>query len=167
MAWKVNDTVAHTRDGVCRVVGIEDLTLASDEPCSYFILRPVYEPGSKLYVPVDRADELLRDLITREEIGELIDMMPEIGFDWISDEKSRQRALQQDIRSGSHEVLLGIITTLYRKREEIGSSGRKFHSSDEHFLNEAEKQINREFGYVLGIDPGKVPDYIIARVKKA
>ena len=101
-----------------------------------------------------------------QSMESLIEQIPDMEIDWISDEKTRQRTLTQDVKSGSHEVLLGIITTLYRKREEISGSGRKFHSSDEHILNEAEKQVHREFGYVLGMDPEKVPDYIHDKLMK-
>ncbi len=164
MGWKANDTVVHIRDGVCTVRSVEKLTISSDEPCEYYILTPVYDPGSKIYVPVERGDAVLRALITKEEIDDLIRTIPEMGIDWISDDKQRQRALQQEVKSGSHETLLGVISTLYKKRKEIDSSGRKFHSADERFLNEAEKQIHREFGYVLGIDPDRVPEYIHAKL---
>ena len=166
MAWKANDTVVHVRDGVCTIKAVEELNLSADGPCEYLILSPIYDPGSKLYVPVQRAGQFLRELITKEEIDELIASIPDMGIDWIKDEKARQRALQADIRSGSHETLLGVITTLYKKRREIGKSGKKFHSSDEHFLHEAEKQINREFGFVLGIAPDDVPAYIHECLKK-
>ncbi len=162
MRWKANDTVVHAREGVCVVVGVEEKTLTEDCPCEYYILNPVYEPGSKIYVPVERGDAVLRPLLTKQEIGELIRMIPDMEMDWISDDKTRQRTLQQEVKNGSHEVLLGIITSLYQKRKEISKTGKKFHSADEYFFNEADKQINREFGYVLGIDPGRVPDYIHA-----
>ena len=166
MSYKQGDAVVHVRDGVCIVKGVEEKTLVADEPCEYYILSPVYDPGSRIYVPVDRGDTVLRKPLTKEEIESLIEQIPDMEIDWISDEKTRQRTLTQDVKSGSHEVLLGVITTLYRKREEISGSGRKFHSSDEHILNEAEKQVHREFGYVLGMDPEQVPDYIHEKLMK-
>ena len=161
------DTVVHIRDGVARVIRIEEVALNDDESGLYCILSPIYDQGSKLYVPLERADTFLRPLITREEINELITSLPEREAVWISDEKERQRTLQQDLKSGSHEALLTIITSLYQKRREIGKTGKKFHSADEHFLKEAEKTINREFAYVLGIAPDEVPEYIHNRLKNS
>ena len=166
MAWKVNDTVVHAREGVCIISSIEELSMSSDGPTEYYILSPVYEKGSRIYVPLALADNVLRKPLTKDEIEALIKEIPKLGIKWISDEKKRQKSLQEDIKSGSHATLLGIIATLYSKKKEIGESGRKFHSSDEHFLNEAEKQINREFGYVLGIKPGDVPAYIGTKIDK-
>lgn len=164
--WKKGDHVVHRRDGVCCITGIEELSMTSSGPETYYILTPVYEAGSKLYVPLSRADQLLRSLLTKDDIEDLIRRL-EGGTEnlWISDEKARQRFLAETVKTGSEENLMDVISTLYEKKKEQTGSGRKFHASDEHFLNEAEKMINREFGFVLGIEPDDVPKYIKGALK--
>lgn len=159
--WNIGDHVVHRRDGVCRIAAIDELNMTSDGPKTYYILTPLYENASRLYVPLDRADQMLRDVLTKEEIHSMILDLRDTGPDrWISDEKARQRSLTETVRTGSEESLLKMISTLFRKKEEQQQNGRKFHASDEHILNEAEKMINREFAFVLGIEPDAVPDYI-------
>ena len=162
MRWEADSIVVHVREGVCRIVSIENKIMTGDEPMEYYLLSPVYDPSSRIYVPTEKGDAFLRDPLTKEEIHELIHMIPDINLEWISDEKTRQRELREDLKSGSHKTLLGIITSLYKKKEEISGTGKKFHTSDEHVLNEAARQIHREFGYVLGMEPDEVPDYIHA-----
>ena len=159
--WKTGDHVVHRRDGVCRIAAIEDLTLTDDGPKTYYILTPVYENSSRLYVPFDRADQILRDVLTKEEIEAMILGLKESGPDhWISDEKTRQRTLSETVKSCSEESLLKMVSTLFVKKMEQTEQGRKFHAADEHLLNEGEKMINREFAFVLGIEPDDVPDYV-------
>ncbi len=165
--WKTGDHVVHRRDGVCRIAALEDLALTSDGPKTYYILTPLYENASRLYVPFDRADQILRDVLTKEEIDSLILGLKDSGPDhWISDEKTRQRTLSEIVKTGSEESLLKMVATLFLKKMEQTEKGRKFHATDEHILNEAEKMINREFAFVLGIEPDSVPDYIGSRMEE-
>lgn len=159
--WKIGDHVVHRRDGVCRIAAVEDLALTDDSPKTYYILTPVYESASRLYVPYDRADQILRDVLTKEEIDAMIFGLKESGPDrWISDKKARQQTLSETVKTGSEEALLKMVSTLFLKKAEQAEKGLKFHAADEHILNEAEKMINREFAFVLGIEPDDVPDYV-------
>ncbi len=164
MRWKAGDTVVHSRDGICSVIGIQEMTL-SGEPLNYYILEPVYEHGSKLYIPCDKEALFLRAPVTREEIHEFIRKLPESEVSWIADEKQRQSMISEMRKSGSSETLLALISLFYRKRDEQHQQGRKFHSSDEQFLKDIETRVNREFAFVLGLDPGEVPAYIHKQIK--
>ncbi len=167
MAWNKGDYVVHRRDGICRITDIAELNLSKDGPRMYYILTPLYETGSRLYTPFEQGDQQLRDPLKAEEIEYLISMIPGFGSDWIGDEKERQRHLTEIVRNGSHESLLKAIHTLYEKRREQAQAGRKFHASDERFLGEAEKSVNREFAFVLGMAPEDIPEYIRSRLEKS
>lgn len=164
MEWKTGDTVVHSRDGICTVVDVREMTM-TEEPKEYYILEPVYEHGSKLYIPVDKEALFLRAPVTREEIGEYVRKLPEADVKWIGDEKKRMSMIAEVRKTGSSETLLGLISLFYRKRDEQHELGKKFHSSDEQFLKDIETRVNREFAYVLGIDPSEVPDYIRTLLK--
>ncbi len=159
MRWKSGDTVVHSRDGICTVVDIREMSL-TDEPQEYYILQPVYERGSKLYIPIEKEALFLRPPVTEAEIREYVKKLPETNVKWIGDEKERQTMIAEVRKTGSSETLLGLISLFYKKRNEQHEQGKKFHSSDEQFLKDIETRVNREFAYVLGIDPGEVPAYI-------
>lgn len=54
--------------------------------------------------------------------------------------------------------------TLFDHKNKCQASGKKMHQSDERAFKEAEKLINGEFGYVLGIDQDEIAKYISAKV---
>jgi len=159
MRWKTGDTVVHSRDGICTVADIREMSL-SGEANNYYILEPVYENGSRLYIPVDKEELFLRAPVTASEIRDYVQKLPDSDLTWISDEKKRQSMISEVRKSGSSETWLRLISLFYRKRDEQHEQGKKFHSSDEQFLKDIETRVNREFAYVLGIDPAEVPGYI-------
>ena len=55
---------------------------------------------------------------------------------------------------------MGMIGALHRHRREQLAAGRKFHQSDENFLNDAQKLLNAEFALVFGLEPREVNDFI-------
>ncbi|MDO5702679.1 MAG: CarD family transcriptional regulator [Lachnospiraceae bacterium] len=164
MRWKQGDTVVHSRDGICAVIDIQEMSLAG-EPKNYYILEPVYEQGSKLYIPIEKEALFLRAPVTEEEIITYIRNLPDMDIAWISDEKKRQAMIADARKTASSETLLGLVSVFYKKRSERHREGRKFHSSDEQFLKDIETRINREFAYVLGIEPDEVQGFIERQLK--
>ena len=166
MRWKTGDIVVHSRDGICTVTDIREMTM-SGEPQQYYILEPVYERGSKLYIPLDKEAMFLRAPATEEQIITYIQNLPDAELTWIADEKQRQSMIADARKTASSETLLGLISLFYIKRTEQHEKGKKFHSSDEQFLKDIETRVNREFAFVLGIEPGEVPAYIESQLQKA
>ena len=160
MTWKTGDTAVHLRDGICEITGITEVARKFEKPESYFVLQPLYEASSKLYIPLERADQFLRAPLTKAEAEELIRKIPDSGEVWIDDEKKRQLMLADARKNASLETLLGLVHLFYEKKEEMTGAGRKFHSTDEQFLKDMDIRVNREFAFALGISPDEVPAYI-------
>ena len=123
MRWKSGDTVVHSRDGICTVVDIREMSL-TDEPQEYYILQPVYERGSKLYIPIEKEALFLRPPVTEAEIREYVKKLPETNVKWIGDEKERQTMIAEVRKTGSSETLLGLISLFYKKRNEQHEQGK-------------------------------------------
>ena len=128
MRWKTGDIVVHSRDGICTVTDIREMTM-SGEPQQYYILEPVYERGSKLYIPLDKEAMFLRAPATEEQIITYIQNLPDAELTWIADEKQRQSMIADARKTASSETLLGLISLFYKKRTEQHEKGKKFHSS--------------------------------------
>lgn len=163
--WKKNDVVVHGRDGVCRISETIEMTVG-DEVHPYYVLRPVYDKSGKIYVPADRESTGMRAPLTKDEVNELIDEIPDLDSKWIDNEKLRQKEFSRVIGGGAGGDLLTVINSLFEKRTERQKAGRKFHASDERLLSEAEKMLNGEFAFVLGLTPDDVPGYIKNRLKE-
>ncbi len=80
--------VVCSKNGVCIVedIGTPEF-LASSKGKSYFVLRPVYNPAGKLYIPVETAEEKMRPAMTAQEANDLINDMPGIELLSIANEK--------------------------------------------------------------------------------
>jgi CarD family transcriptional regulator len=163
--WKVNDIVIHKRDGVCKIKELKTMNLTGDGERPYFVLVPVYDQGTKIYVPADQDSTTLRKPLSVEAINELIEDLPNAGIRWIENEKARQRAYTQVLDHGQTGEILQVVTALHKKRSSRIKAGRKFHTSDERLLNDAERMLHGEFAFMLNIKPDDVPAYIVQHLE--
>lgn len=162
---KVGETLVYGSSGVCRVedICVRDCGGAKRE---YYVLRPVYDERSTVYIPTD-SEKLIshaRALLTRQEVYDIIDAMPEEGFDWIVNDKERGEAFRSILEEGSRRDIVKLIHTLYLRKRELSEKGRKLRSSDESIMQRAERLLYGEFAWVLGINPSEVVGFIARRV---
>lgn len=133
----------------------------------YYVLKPVYESASTLYVPVDNEHllEKMRRVLSKTEIDKLLGMVGENTIDWVDDDRQRAEEFSCILAEGMRMELLVLIKCLYRQKNELINSGKKFKAADEKMLTAAEKMVNEEIAYVLGINKEKVPDYILSKLE--
>ena len=101
----------------------------------------------------------------REELLELLHSEQVRNYPWIADEGQRKLRFKELINSGDRAQIMGMIGSLHRHREEQLAAGRKFHQSDENFLNDAQKLLNSEFALVFELDPGEVGSFILRELE--
>lgn len=159
--YNINDAVVYASYGVCRIKAIESRDF-SGEPKEYYILQPVGDSRNTFYIPTDNEalKEKMRRIYTREEVEELISVMPDEDFIWIENEPQRKEAYRQIIENGDRHELVKLIKTLYIHRQELEAMHKKLHSSDERFLRDAENMLYDEFAFALGISRDEVLPYI-------
>ena len=75
-----NEYVSYGTSGVCQIVSVEQRSFDGEHEESYYKLRPVGNGNSTYYVPVERAADRLRPLLTKEQIYGLIDEMADVDF---------------------------------------------------------------------------------------
>ena len=162
---EVNEAVMHIPEGVCRITGIIERDLSSLGTREYYILVPVYDNGTKIYIPTENGAAKMRELLSREEVLELIDSIPECESVWLENDKERMAAFSSIVSRCDHYEMLCLIRTLRNKHEEKLRLGKKFHSADERIFKEAERILFGEFGYVLNLKPSEVGSFIADRIK--
>lgn len=164
--FQVGDKVVYGIHGVCQIIDLEAQRI-DRKTINYFVLEPVNQPGTKFYVPSENPSALskLRQVISKQELEDLL-RSPDVKQDcWIGDENSRKQRYRELICSGDRRELLKMIHTLHYQRKLQLDSGRKFHLCDDNFLRDAEKLLNSEFSLVLGIEPGEVGKYIVSAME--
>ena len=153
--------------GVCRVVNVTGNPLDRlDKKRKYYVLEPVFEEASTIYVPVDNEKVVMRKIMTREEAEDLVGHITEIDTVWIQEEKSREQMYKEAIRTYNCESLVQIIKTLYLRKQNRLREGKKVLSSDEQYLRKAEELLYSEMALALSIPKGEVESYIRDEVSR-
>ena len=165
--FAAGDVVHYGMDGVCEVTGITEKKIGGQVQ-SYYELRPYFRKNIAVFLPVMNEQLLsrVRPVLSRDEVLTAIHEMDEADSIWIEPDSARKEAFQMIIRSGDHRQLVSLIKTLYERKLEMQEDGRKLRSADSAFLKDAERLINEEFAYVLGKQPGEIPDFIRAEKSK-
>ncbi len=169
--FEIGDYIIYGNNGICSVVEIGPINLGGpmnkDEKL-YYTLEPVYEMGSKFYTPVGNEKVLMRKAMSKEEALELIENIPDIGFDPDLTDKEREAKIKDAlIKSIDPEEWIKVVKALYYRKEERKLDGKKMTSTDEKFLNEAEEFLFGEIAISLDKSREEVEDLVLNRIKEA
>lgn len=166
--FQVGDTVIYGTNGACRITGVTQKEFGQQKS-EYYVLNPVYDPRSTIFVPKDNAILLakMRRVLSAEEIYRLIRTLPQEESGWIDQEEERKKKYAAVIAGGDRRELLKVIRALYLHRQRQKAAGRRMHIADERFFHEAEKILYDEFALVLHIRPDQVQPFILQQVELA
>ena len=162
---KVNDTVLYGVHGVCKVAEITERTLGGRR-VEYFVLKPVFERGSTVYVPVENQvlTSKIKRILSAEEIYAMIRSMPQEELLWVENEGERRALFQEILNSGDRERLIQLIKTLYVRQQKRLEQKKNLLMFDEKVMKEAERILYEEFAYVLKIDRDQVLPFITQQI---
>lgn len=163
---RIHDMVLYGAHGVCEV---EDTTVkkVGDREIHYFILKPVYDRSSTVYVPADNEELIgkIRRILSAEEIYEIIRTMPDEDLLWIENETERRKAFNDILSSGDRNQLIRLIKTLYFRQQERKEHKKNLLMSDEKLMKDAERILYEEFTYVLHIERDQVLPFITEQIE--
>ena len=164
--FKVNDVVVYAAHGVCEIVGTEDQRFGGKSE-SYFVLKPKIDKAATFYVPASNPKALakMRKVMSRQEIDDLIDSMPNRQTTWIANENERREAYKKTIASGDQSAIISMIRTLYLHKKEREAEGKRPRVSDENLMKDAEQILYNEWQYVLNVDKDGLMAYIFERIE--
>ena len=166
--FNINDDILYLGTGICHIDDIRAENFGT-EPKEYFVMHAVNDPKSVIFVPVDseRLTSCMLELLSPDEINELIESAEEKELEWINDNKQRMSKFSETISSGNRLDILLIFKSLSLMKRELEGQKKKFYATDERLLNAASKVVVEEFSFVLKIDQNDVVPYILDRVKNS
>ena len=159
--FEKNEAVLYGTHGVCQVIGKEEQSFAgSCRP--YYVLKPVYEQASVVYVPADNPGLVsrMRRLESREEILALLRSSAGDEPGWIEDDNRRHTVYRETLQSGERQRLFQMIRELLSHQKLQQSKGRRLHLPDEQLLREAQKLVEDEIAYVFELRREDVVPFI-------
>ena len=146
----IGDTVMHPSEGVCSVEDIRTFQFSGGQPRPYYVLHPTMEKGSStVYMPTDRGDTVLRRLLSRQDILDLIHRSGDYAGLWVEDSRLRKDAFSRILSEGNYAKIIRMILELHEERNRRLAEGKKPCASDEALLAQAERIVHQEFSYVL------------------
>lgn len=155
---KVGDYVIY-QEQVCQ---IKEQKINEFTKLESFILVPVTDSSLKLNVPVNNPN--IKNLMTKEEIKNLIALMPSIPLIDIED-KLLENEYKRLYHSGSKEDLIRIIKTTYKRNQDRLNNNKKISEKDNKYFTLAENLLYSEIATVFGISLEEAKEYILANVK--
>jgi len=165
--FKENDMIIYGSHGVCKIIGQEEKNLTG-ETKTYFVLKPVKNNSSTYFIPADneRLATKMRRILSKEEIDQLIDSMPEESANWIENENERREQYKKIISEGNHTQLIRMIKAIFYQKKVREADGKRLLSFDEHFFKDAKQILHSEFQYVLNFNEDELLEYIFKRIEK-
>lgn len=149
--FKVNETVMYGRSGACTIKDIQKENFSGAER-EYYILTPIYESHSTVYVPVDNAHTKLKKLLSKQEIADIISEAAKFDEQWIDDNKLRREKAGVTVKSSNYVQIIRLIKLYRAKKAEFEENHKKFFIVDDKVLQEAENLLFQEFSIVLDIE---------------
>ena len=165
MKYQINDTVFYGTNGVCRISAIEQLTF-SETPDDYYILQPVYNNSSTIFVPLGNPTLCgrMRPILSEEELRTLLRRMTDDEPDWIEDNHMRRAVYGEILQTADPEKVLAVLRSLYLRSQSLRQKKKRLHISDEKLFNDAERMVHEEIAYAAGIRMDEVNGYIVREV---
>ncbi|MBQ7089274.1 MAG: CarD family transcriptional regulator [Clostridia bacterium] len=160
-AAKIGTYVLYGKTGVCFVK--EQAVMSG---ARYYVLQPVSDSRSSVYVPCDNTDLVarMRPLLSREEIDRLLSDADDVKMEWVDDRSERSMLYRTITVGGDRRELIRLICCLMRKKQERIALGKRLSSMDESTLHECMRLVEEEFSMVLDIPHREVGLYIQERL---
>ncbi len=162
-----DEYVFHESGGVCR---IDDVCLAPLEHMAsdrlYYVMKPIHEPNSVIYIPVDSTQIFLRRLMTKEQAEELLDRIPFVRT--IDEDNAKLLRAKYIELMKLHDPVewVRVIKTVYVRADQQNDRGRRLSDTERSFAENAKRHLHTELSLALDIPFEKMEDYIAEHVQK-
>ncbi|MEG0593289.1 MAG: CarD family transcriptional regulator, partial [Coprobacillus sp.] len=94
--FKQGDIVLYGSEGVCVIDEVMTRQF-KEEAMEYYILKSVYHPASKIFVPTQNEELMsrMKDILSKNEIYQLLDDIKEEELIWIDHDNQRKERYKQ------------------------------------------------------------------------
>lgn len=164
--FEKGEYVVYGTKGICEVREVTTLQLDGTKGDRlYYMLCPLGQKDSKIFVPVDSNKTRMRRVLSREEAGNLIHRIPDIQEITLENEKLREETYKQCLRSCDCSELVRVIKTLYVRMNQRAAEGKKVTVTDERYFRMAEDSLYSELSLALDIPKDDMEQYIASQIE--
>lgn len=169
MAYQAGTHVRYGSTGICLIESVADVPFpGQSEPRRCYVLKPVRNRSMEITVPVDSEtlSGKMRPLLTKKEIDAMLDNAVRAdSVTWIEDRKMRRAEFRRLLSSGDAQTLLQLIYCILKQRTHLAQNRKHLSTADDNARKEAERMLDDEFAFSLGITPEQAGIYICDRLQ--
>lgn len=164
--FHINDYLIYGGSGVCVVEDIRIPEIKGLDPTKeYYILRPIYDNGGTIFSPIDNTRNVMRRLITREEVSDLWEKLSAAALLWNATEKIQESDFLGVIRTYDPFDWACIIKTLYERVESRTRQKKSIGETDKRYLRMTEDLLYGELAVTLDIPKDQVGTYFSEKLR--
>lgn len=164
--FAVGDYVINANNGICKIEDKVQLNLPMGEKNKlYYLIVPVGEKGTKIYIPVDSDKQRIRKVMNEDEALRIIDEIPGIDATWISNDKQREQTYKEAIFSCEPKRLVGILKCMYLRNRQRNAEGKKNTTIDDRYFRLAENSLYSELAFAMQKDKDEMRQLIADRME--
>lgn len=150
--FEKNQYVYHETGGICKIDDLRHAPLdGMPKDRLYYVLSPMQDQNSKIYVPVDSKGVFLRAVMGGEEAKDLIEQIPTI--EPLEEENAKLLRLQyiETMRKHQPAEWVRVIKTVHR-RAQMKTGKARLSDSERSFAEQATRNLLGELRLALGAD---------------
>ncbi len=163
--FKIGEVVSYSATGVCEIIDIRREKL-TDTIMQYYILKPMYQNASTVYVPTENETLVsrMKYLLTKKDAESLIASLTSNELEWIDNDSERLTLWREILRSGDRTKIASLIRALYLRSQHLTSLGKHLRTADAQIFKEAQSIFHGEIATVFGIELDDVENFITEKV---
>ena len=160
-----DEYVFHESGGVCRIADIQVAPL-DNMPAdrSYYIVQPLHDPNSVIYVPVDSDRIFLRRLLTKAEAQELLSQIPQIAVIEAENAKALRGKYIDAMHTHSPIEWVRVIKTIYQRAQ--AARAQRLSETERSFSESAKRHLHTELSLALELPLQEIEQYITTYVQQ-
>lgn len=163
--FEIGDYVINANNGICRIEDKVHLNLPmSDKKKLYYLIVPIKEKSTKLYIPVDSEKQRIRKAMDEAQALEVIDGIQDIEAVWIENDKQREQIYKEAIFSCEPKQLVGILKCMYLRNWQRNAEGKKNTTIDERYFKVAENNLYSELAFAMNKDKDEMRRLITDKI---
>ncbi len=163
----IGECVIYGSHGLCRV---RDILIPSflerGKEKEYYQMISAVDAGSVLYVPVDGADDKVRDVISADDAEELIDDIEYAEELELPEGKKAEPAIMEVIKRNVADEMMSLVKSLRKIKATREAEGKKFASLSEKHLLMAEKLLYTELAFALKTEKDVVKSKVLSELSQ-
>ncbi len=162
-----NEYVFHESGGVCRIDEIKAAPL-ENMPAGrlYYIMKPVNDQNSVIYIPVDSEQIFLRKLMDRTQAQELLDDIPFIRTIDESNAKLLRAKYVELMKTHDPVEWVRVIKTVYLRSDVQNGHGKRLSETERSFAETAKRHLHTELSLALDVPREQMEAYISEHIQK-